>query len=548
MSYLTFNQIYDVTDSTLGRGERGDFNCAPDHIVFKGPAGEKAKVMKDQIKTVEWYSVRKQVYQVTVFFTDKKKTPLKFQGFSQNHKEQLERYVTGDLGKLFNSRNKCLDGANFGKFRLKSGELQYRSTNDDLVASLGYNSLQDAVLQGKNEIGLLFKPTQIRDEEMVSEMRIVVPDIVEDNEDDDLKQDVGEAAQEFLRLLKNKAKLNVDEGDVFAEFGSISFRAPRGKFQVKFFPKGRHMNLFNKSSTNIKYDAISKLFLFQQPNGNYALVLALNLPFRQGVTEYRYLIMDFKEGETCELNLEGHELSDYKVNGKQLLQEDMKGNTHSIVSKLLLALAQVKIYTSRSFKSSQDLSCVRCSIKGFEGLLYPLERSFFFIHKPTHYIKHNAIKSVAFKYDDQQSTSRGFDFIIKLRDGNNFVFNGIHKKEIGPIFRMVEKKLRVERLEKVKGWVAQLEEKTTVNRPRRTAYVPGQMAGMDGGGSDAEDEPEPEGSSPDEDYNEGFDKKLLDEDDENSDEWTSGNEKIEGFSDEGQGGGGDDADNAMDED
>jgi len=298
------------------------------------------------------------------------------------------------LEKEFNEREVTLSGGNFGKFKIKSTELQFRSDADEIIACTSYNSFSDVVLQGKREVGVLFKYNPMsRDEEVMTEMRMVIPD----NEDEGGREEVGEAAHQFMNILRHKAKLTVDESSVIAEFSEIQFRTPRGKARVRFYKN--HVNIYLKASSNIKYEQIVKLFLFQQPNLNHALVVVLDEPFRQGGTEYRYLVMEFQHESQCEveLNIDDDEIGQYALKGKQLIQKTMMGTTHNVVSKILLALAKVKIYTSRNFKSHEGTSSVSCSFKGNEGMLFPLERSFFFIHKPTLYIKHNEIRNVLFK-------------------------------------------------------------------------------------------------------------------------------------------------------
>merc|ERR1719320_1064097 len=159
----------------------------------------------------------------------------------------------------------------------------------------------------------------------MTEMRMVIPD----NEDEDGREEVGEAAQQFMNILKHKAKLTVDESSVIAEFSEIQFRTPRGKAKVRFYKD--HLNIKNKSSSNVKYEQIVKLFLFQQPNLNHALVVVLNQPFRQGNTEYRYLVMEFTHDSQSEveLNIEEDEIEQYALKGKQLIQKTMAGTTYN---------------------------------------------------------------------------------------------------------------------------------------------------------------------------------------------------------------------------
>jgi len=523
---MQFSSIYNNT--RVCSQKKGILHCYNEHIEFKNGSEENVRVEKREIKNIEWYCVGRSNYQVAIFLANKS-TPLKFQGFQENHKDRWEQYVKEKLMKEFNGRLVTYSGVNFGKFKIKSTELQFRSDEDEIIACASYNSFSDVMLQGKREVGVLFKynPTS-RDEEVMTEMRMVIPD----NEEDEEKEEVGVAAQEFMSILQHKAKLTVDESTVIAEFSEITFRSPRGKARVRFYKE--HMNIRNKNSSNVKYEQIIKLFLFQQPNLNYALVVVLNEPLRQGSTEYRYLVMEFQHESQCELelNIEEDEIEQYALKGKQLIQKTMAGTTHNVVSKILLALAKVKIYTSRNFKSSVETSCVACSFKGNEGMLYPLERSFFFIHKPTLYIKHSEIRKVIFKYEQRTTNLRNFELFLELDSArglssvpgshNSISFVNIKKDELGPMVKFLgEKKLNISNLEKVEELWNSLQSST--GRRRRKAYVPGAMAGLDAGAYDEPDDDE----SPDEDYDEGTDMNMLEEDENNEEEYYSDREVNE---------------------
>merc|ERR1719499_2681969 len=85
-----------------------------------------------------------------------------------------------------------------------------------------------------------------------------------------------------------------------------------------------------------------------------------------------------------------------------------------------------------------------------------------------------------------------------------------------------EKKLKISNLEKVEELWESMQSST--GRRRRKAYVPGAMAGMDAGAYDDPDEDE----SPDEDYDEGTDMNMLEEDENNEEEYYSDREVNEG--------------------
>ena len=56
----------------------------------------------------------------------------------------------------------------------------------------------------------------------------------------------------------------------------------------------------------------------------------------------------------------------------------------------------MQVYHSQKFKSKDNASAVKCSLKANEGLLYPLDKALMFIYKPTLYIPYKDIETVTF--------------------------------------------------------------------------------------------------------------------------------------------------------
>lgn len=68
-----------------------------------------------------------------------------------------------------------------------------------------------------------------------------------------------------------------------------------------------------------------------------------------------------------------------------------------------------QVFIPKQFTSAREAFCVRCSIKANEGLLYPLAKSFIFIHKPTIIIKFEDILQVEFRrYEGVANAGKNF--------------------------------------------------------------------------------------------------------------------------------------------
>lgn len=146
----------------------------------------------------------------------------------------------------------------------------------------------------------------------------------------------------------------------------------------------------------IKYEDINSLFLLPKADGGrMAFVISLEKPIRQGNQKYQNLVLETHKVEhTMQLNLTEEEIAQ-TYDGQ--LSTEMTMPMSSLIAKVFKVLSQKKVFIPKQFQSARDAFCVRCSIKASEGLLYPLAKSFIFIHKPTIIIKFEDIDYVEFK-------------------------------------------------------------------------------------------------------------------------------------------------------
>ena len=83
-------------------------------------------------------------------------------------------------------------------------------------------------------------------------------------------------------------------------------------------------------------------------------------------------------------------------------------------------------------------TAVRCVHRANSGLLYPLERGFFFIYKPPMYVRFSELVSVEFSRVSAEQThaaQQNFDFNLNLKAGSQLQFSNVHRSEFKPIFK-----------------------------------------------------------------------------------------------------------------
>ena len=122
--------------------------------------------------------------------------------------------------------------------------------------------------------------------------------------------------------------------------------------------------------------------MFDLPDVTHkALVFTLTKPLRQGQQMYHHLVVYVPTEKTViSLNLDEVILQD-KYAGK--LQPTMKDESYKLVAKLFKYLGGIKLYSSGDFRTSRGTPYVKCVYKSDGGLLYFMEKTIFFIHKPT---------------------------------------------------------------------------------------------------------------------------------------------------------------------
>lgn len=120
------------------------------------------------------------------------------------------------------------------------------------------------------------------------------------------------------------------------------------------------------------------------------------------------------------------------------LSESMVGPHCDIFGQVFSAFTGRKINKpSTSYVPDSDEVGIRCSFKAQEGLLFLLERSFFYLPKPPMFIRHEEIASVEFLRVGVSATgqsSKTFDVIFNHRNNDtHFLFTGIFRDDYKPI-------------------------------------------------------------------------------------------------------------------
>jgi len=198
------------------------------------------------------------------------------------------------------------------------------------------------------------------------------------------------------------------------------------------------------------------------------------------------------------------------------LQPIMRGSLSNLIAKTFKVIAKKKVFIPGKFANANEQACVKCAVRANEGLLYPLEKQFVFIHKPPIIVRFQEVESVEFqRYAGGQGSTRNFDLCVNLKPSasaggviKDYTFSGIDRSDYASLYNFLSgKKIPIKNLQ----GNSFMDDVTTV--PREPVYnedeifgvTPAVGAGGAGGGAGGDDDEE--GSE-----DESYDEKAAEED------------------------------------
>ncbi|KAK6201035.1 DNA polymerase delta binding protein [Scheffersomyces amazonensis] len=414
----------------------------------------------------------------------KNKGVVMLDGFDVEDFNQLKQELQRNFHLSLDHREHSLRGWNWGKNDLARNEYIF-NVNNKPAFEIPYSSISNSNLTGKNEVAIEFDLDNSGPGDELVEMRFYVPGTieneekkekngvkvkeangeegvkkeengegVEDNEEEE-EEDNGEeeksAASVFYEQLRDKADIGQVAGEAIVSFSEVLFLTPRGRYDIDMYPSS--LRLRGKTyDYKIQYKQIERIFSLPKPDESHHLViLQIDPPLRQGQTRYPFLVLQFLKEEETEVELNISE-QDYNDKYKDRLHKTYDSLTHSVMSHCLRGLTERRLIMPGSFKSSIGQPGITCSLKASEGYLYPLDRCFVFVTKPTIYIPFSEISNITMSRTGGGVTaSKTFDLEIHVRgSGQPHIFGSIDRAEQETIERFsAEKGIRIKNEEKI---------------------------------------------------------------------------------------------------
>lgn len=280
----------------------------------------------------------------------------------------------------------------------------------------------------------------------------------------------------------------------------------RGRFDIDMYEES--FRLRGKTyDYKVQYASIKKFFILPKNDDIHTLlVLGLDPPLRQGQTRYAFVVMQLKNDDEVNLDLNmTDELLHSKYAGK--LDSHYEAPIHSVIARVFKGLSGKRIIqVSKDFNSHHGASGVKCSIKANEGSLYCLEKSFLFVPKPATYVQIDSIAMITMsRVGGALAASRTFDITMTLKNGaGDHQFSNINREEQQPLedfFKVKGIRFKNEMLDDSASLLkAALDPEDLASSDEADA-----VGGADRGSADEDDE------SPDEDFQDDSESDVAEE-------------------------------------
>ncbi|CAI9109632.1 OLC1v1009491C1 [Oldenlandia corymbosa var. corymbosa] len=428
-----FNNI-----SLVGRGgtNPGQLRVYSGGVLWKKQGGGKSvEVDKSDVLGLAWTKVPRG-NQLGVRTKDG--LLYKFTGFRDQDIASLITVFQTTYGIQPVEKQLSVSGKNWGEVDLDGNTLTF------LVASkqafeVSLADVAQTQLQGKNDVMLEFHvddTTGANEKDSLMEISFHIPN--------SNTQFVGDEnrppAQVFCdEIMKNTDGVPGGEASVVT-FEGITILTPRGRYNVELHTSFLRLQ-GQANDFKIQYSSVVRLFSLPKSNQLFTfVVVTLDPPIRKGQTLYPHIVMQFDTDVVVDKPLSmSEDLLTTKY--KDRLEPTYKGLVHEVFTMIVRGLSGARVTRPGKFRSCLGGYAVKSSLKAEDGVLYPLEKSFFFLPKPPTLILHEEIDYLEFqRHAAGGSNMQYFDLLIKLKTEQEHLFGNIQRSEYHNLFKFISGK------------------------------------------------------------------------------------------------------------
>ena len=427
--------------SLIGRGAPapGAVRLDRDKISWKKTGGGRSvDVGADEIEAMTYAQVPGGVVVTVRRRGDKDAVRLK--GFRGSDLAGLKDLCSAFYGVSLAKTEAQINGRNWGEVSVNKSAIGFAVDGKDAF-EVATKDIAAVSLATKHEVVMEFHLDDVAQQsskDALVEMSFYVPPtsnewgVVARTEDSNVNEDEDErtGAKNLQDAILAVADVAADTGTPIAEFESVSLIAPRGKVAVELH--AQFMRLTGAAADfKINYAALQRVFLLPKPNSaqTYA-VMHLDPPIRKGQTFYAHIVAQFNQNEELEIEPDADEETRAKF--PNLEDGVYEGPSGDVFVRLLKAVGGCKLTRQGTFTAADGGHAVKAANKAEVGHLFPLEKSFFYLPKPSTLLHYADVESVEFERHSgphAAATQRTFDVAVSMRAGATHTFHGIPKSE-----------------------------------------------------------------------------------------------------------------------
>ncbi|KAL6608323.1 hypothetical protein ACP70R_041386 [Stipagrostis hirtigluma subsp. patula] len=421
-----------------GGGNPGQFKLYSGGLAWKKQGGGKIiEVDKSDITSVTWMKIPRS-YQLTVGTKDG--LSYRFFGFREQDVSNLTNFIQKSTGITPEEKQLSISGHNWGGIQINGHTLCFNvGSKEAFEVSLA--DVSQSQIQGKTDVLVEFHvddTTGANEKDSLMDLSFHVPT--------SNTQFIGDENRTSAQMLWEAILASTGGGGssetAVVTFDGIAILTPRGRYSVELHPSFLRLQ-GQANDFKIQYNSILRLFVLPKSHNPHTfVVITLDPPIRKGQTLYPHIVIQFETEAVVERDLTlSEEVLAEKY--KDRLEGSYRGLIHEVFSKVLRGLSGAKVTRPSTFRSCQDGYAVKSSLKAEDGLLYPLEKGFFFLPKPPTLIPHDEIEYVEFERHGAGGASMSshyFDLLVKLKNDQEHLFRNIQRNEYHNLFNFISGK------------------------------------------------------------------------------------------------------------
>eukprot|EP01128_Nolandella_sp_AFSM9_P004061 TRINITY_DN177_c3_g1_i2.p1 TRINITY_DN177_c3_g1~~TRINITY_DN177_c3_g1_i2.p1 ORF type:complete len:620 (+),score=172.17 TRINITY_DN177_c3_g1_i2:121-1980(+) len=440
--------VYGWKGISLG-GKRGSLagvlKMNKDGIAWRSKGGQSVAIVGNELSGVEWICSRGNIFQLRCVMENG--TVYKFDGFSKEEQTFFPDFFKASFDVEVKELVLNTKGANWGSVEVSGKELSFAHKEQTCFEIPLGDVTKAALSMRKDDVNLEFT----QDDTISSGSHSLVEikfHSAKPNTEGAIR--AKEKAHSLLQdILGQMDQSSVVMKDALVTFEEIPILVPRGKFQIELFAQSMRFMGKTVHDYKINYSSVVRLFQLPRPDrASMLFVVSLDPPIRQGHTTYPHLVMQIPEADETTISVKvPKEGGSDKI---EALQKIGTGPTFQQLARVFKLMTGKKITIPRTFKTDNEARAIKCSLKANDGYLYPLEQSFFFVHKPPTHLRFEEIKSVEYLRVSSDQANRTFDLKVFMKGDTHVTLKGIVKEHFSALSQFIaRKKLRVSNLDMV---------------------------------------------------------------------------------------------------